>query len=131
MEHILRKIDSFQHDLKDRMLQDSSFHIELSDMKNSCINFVQQKLSQQNYWGGMESMNAVAELRSVNILVVNDDGTCNIGNRFHPNHKHVLIISYRKVGNRENKRKHYDSVVNISDCLQKKLNCENFVVNVG
>lgn len=45
VEYILEKIDSFQHDLKHRMLEDSSFRIDPSEMKRSSISFVQEKLS--------------------------------------------------------------------------------------
>lgn len=103
------------------MLADHEFKIDVSDMIMSCNQFVNQKLSQNGYWGGTESLNAVAEIYSTNILIVNEDGTSNVGNRFNPNYERAIMISFRSSNKRLKKRDHYDSVAEIDDVLLSKF----------
>lgn len=120
-EHILSNINSFQRYLIDRMLADSEFEIDISNMEMSCAKFVNQKLTQHGYWGGTETLKAVAEIHFTNILIVNDDGTSNLGNCFNPKYNKSMIISFKSSNKRLKKRDHNDSVAEISDSLLSKF----------
>lgn len=123
---ILKNVELYQQDLKDRMLQDFDFKIDVTDFKQSCIDFVKSKLSQNGYYGGMESLIALSQLHRMNILIVNDDGTSNMGNRFNPDYQKVIIVSFKTNGKRGNKNNHYDSVTQLSDKMLSKF-CENTI----
>lgn len=121
IEHIVNRISTFQHDLIDRMLSDSDFHFNATDLKSSCVKFVNQRLAQNGYWGGMETLKAVAEIYSTNILIVNEDGSSNLGNRFNPKYERTIILSFQPSNRRLKQRDHYDSVAEISENLLSKF----------
>lgn len=121
IEYILKNLEYFKHDLKNRMLEDATFHFDSNEFEANITIFVKEKLSQNGYWGGQETLEAVSLLYHVNILIVNDDGTCNLGNRFNTNYSVAIIISFRSQGSRNLKRNHYDTVAEMSDSLMKKF----------
>lgn len=67
-----------------------------------CKSFVEEKLV-GGTWGGTESIKAISEIYEVNILIINEDGSCNMVGSFNMKFNRTIIITYRD-GN------HYDSV---------------------
>lgn len=145
VQHILADVDSFYHDLKDRVLECSNQLFGESSLRDKCIEFVTQRLSQTGIWGGIETIRAVAKIKCVNVLIVNDDATCVLGNAFNDSYQKSIMISYRSIGPRGTKRNHYDSVVYMTEAMLEKfaqdviifikkqiqlqkdiLNCQNF-----
>lgn len=143
VEHILTNIDKFMHDLKGRLLDNSILD---NDMNSRCIQFVKDELSQETVWGGIETMKAVAAIHKINILIINDNKTSNLANRFDAEYLRAVALAY-KIRGSVVERNHYDSVVHIEDDFLKEsvvqaiqlekqslifqheiLNSENFVI---
>lgn len=105
----------FTHDLKNRIK--CSKKDDNNQITNACIEFLDEKLSVSGVWAGMESLKAVSEMKKVNIVVINDDGTSNIPNRFNAQaDKSILLLFSSKNGKSDQgnqNRIHYDSVTHI------------------
>lgn len=72
-----------------------------------CKSFV-GKLLAGGTWGGTESIKAISEIYEVNILIINEDGSCNMVGSFKVEFNRTIMITYRS-GN------HYDSVSVMDD----------------
>lgn len=75
------------------------------DLKQEILNFTKITLPSANTYGGMESIKSISELYKVNIITINEDGSCHIG-AFNVKYERMAFIAFRN-GN------HYDSVVEI------------------
>lgn len=69
-----------------------------------CKSFVDETLA-GGCWGGTESVKALSEIYKVNILFIEDDGTCNMVDRFNEKFHQSILLAYRRNGN------HYESIV--------------------
>lgn len=86
-----------------------------------CDNFLQKELPKTNFWAGSESLKAVTLSRSVNILILNENGDCYFSNRFNENWARTIILAHCTYSDGDQtatvdeatKRDHYSSVVNI------------------
>lgn len=144
VDHILANIDTFMHDLKGRLLDNSILD---NDMNSRCIQFVKDELSQETVWGGIETMKAVAAIHKINILIINDNKTSNLANQFDAEYPRAVTLAYKIIGY-GTERNHYDSVVHIEEDFLKEsvvkaiqlekqsqifqheiLNSEHFVIN--
>lgn len=72
--------------------------------------FIQHGLA-QNQWGGLETIKAVSTLYKANIIIMKENGSCNMV-RSASQYQHALIIAYRL--NNASIYNHYDSVIDMN-----------------
>lgn len=105
---------NFVHDLKDRIENTP----QTSDSTAACKAFLEDRLSLSRCWSGMESIKAISEMQKVNIIVMNDNGSCNLPNNFNIDASKTLLLLFGSVSGKSCKsndeRTHYDSIIHIS-----------------
>lgn len=116
VSHIQQNIDKFMPFLKDRVYtqleknginprEATNFHLEAE-----CSNFLKNRLiDKKKAWGGTESLMAITEMALVNILIINDDGSCNMVTDFDEKYSRTIAICFNRAS------KHYDSVVSVDE----------------
>lgn len=121
VEYILdpQNFASFQFILQDRVYDIKSKN-QIEDMATECKMYVRHVLSresQSNSWGGQETLKAVSEIYRVNIITINENGTC------------VIAIAWRTgfIQNGKEIRNHYDSISDIS--ANDIYTVANFLIN--
>lgn len=148
VEYVCKNIDPFLHNLKDRLIE-IGIEVINENLTEKCLKFVKEDLSRSGIWGGEETLKAVAEIYSANILLILNHDTCILGNRFNPSYGRALAVTYRCVANERNRLDHYVSVAELSsESLQsyviktielKKqnilfqkaiLNCDNISIDI-
>lgn len=134
VEHIKKNYSSFENEIKGRVydnIDDQKRFNMLSgpiDLEKECTFFLNTLLPTKKYWGGSETLKAVSQMYSVNIIVFRENGPYQIVNQFNETFNQTLNVAYRfgvdTFGNVE--RNHYDSVSDISPSdvciLAEKLN---------
>lgn len=104
---------AFIHDLKNRISCD-----DVSDIREACKEFLDNRLSMPRCWGGMESIKAISEMQKVNIVVVNENGLCNLPSHFNINARQSLLLLFGNINGKSCKsndeRSHYESIVHFS-----------------
>lgn len=121
IEYIKKNIESFENYLKGRVLAYKQIS-EIKNMHEEFLNFLNIRLPNRKSWGGTETMKAVSELYKVNIVVINEDGSCKMGFRHNPDYDRSIILSFRQYANSSaanSMPNHYDSIVEISDIALK------------
>lgn len=126
VEHIETNIASYVHCIEPR-LKKTEAKIG-TDIEKECLNFVRNFLSKENYWCGVETINAVSELYDVNVGTVTNDGLCSMTKPFNPNLSQTLLIFYIN-------QNHYESIIelavdNISLLAEKVLESEKKLLNL-
>lgn len=118
VEHILTNFSFFEHHIKDRVYEVKNGK-EITDMSMECKMYVRHVLSNAKTWGGVETLLAVSNLYSTNIVVFNEDGICTKYKKADKCYDRSIAIAYRFGLNAEGAkiRNHYDSVceLNASD----------------
>lgn len=146
VSYISDHLDMFKDALKDRLLE-GGLTKDLSQLEENCGAYLENKLSKDGCWGGTESLRAISAMNQVNILILNEDGSCNLVVRFNSEYERTIILSYRSIGGK--KKNHFDSIVDIEEsflikltehliALEKKnvefqneiLNCKNIVFEI-
>lgn len=118
VEHIETNFAGYIHQLKDRVF-DRNPKIEKTAIDAECRKFLKEKLSQPTIWGGAETITAVSEIHQVNIVVINDDETCNMPCAFNSQYTKCALIFFSNTSG--GIRNHYDSVISISNQLKARL----------
>lgn len=107
---------NYLHDLKGRA--DIDRKATENDIKDACMQFLDEQLSKTGTWAGMESIKAVCEMQNVNIVVINDDGSSYLPNHLNPKaHKSLILLfgtTNKKSAKSNAERVHYDSIVAIN-----------------
>lgn len=115
VKHIKENFSSFFHDLKSRI--DIARNATDSEIKTACLQFLDGKLCKPGTWAGMESIKAISDMKNVNIVVMNDDGTSHLPNHLKPEAIMTLQLFFgtatKKVAKTNKERVHYDSIVAI------------------
>lgn len=105
----------FLHDIKNR-LQIQPIPTQITE---ACKDFVDGQLSVNGVWGGMETIKAISEDQNVNIIIMNENGECNLPNRYNINATKCLLLLFGQTNSKSCKsndeRSHYDSVVHIPE----------------
>lgn len=109
VEHILSNFAFFEYHLKDRVYEIKTSN-EITDMSMECKLFVRHVLSNSKTWGGVETLLAVSNLHSINIIVFNEDGICTKYKKADENYDRSIAVAYRLNEKGEQIRNHYDSV---------------------
>lgn len=132
VDFIKQHFESFVHHLKGRVYDGGKTNKDITDVNKECLSFLEEELAKEggskSHWGGTESIIAISQIHKVNIIIINQDGTCNTVGSFCPSHKKVLLIAFGSVNHRQSKQMldHYDSIAHISDNLISEL-AKNFV----
>lgn len=123
VQFIKENFDSFEMELRGRVLE-NDLNEEAESIRNKCHDFLHHCLPEEKEcWGGIESIKAISQMYQVNIVVINDDGTCNLPIRFHSKKTRTIMIGYSSAGD-SNSRNHYDSIASISDFLMVKFSAD-------
>lgn len=86
-----------------------------------CNDFLSKELPKQNFWAGSESLKAMTLDKSVNILILVNNGISYFSNGFNDSYTKTIILAYCTYSNEsqtetehtDQKLNHYDSVVHI------------------
>lgn len=118
VEFILSNISDFLHEIKGRIYETESNLVATAAAKiideEECRDFVQNELAKRGFWGGIETFKAVSLIYNVNIVCVNDDGSCNLPCKFNSKAERTLIFLYSE-------KVHYDSIVGLNDLKISKI----------
>lgn len=116
VSYIQKNMDKFMPFLKDRVytqLEKNGVNLRVAKnihLKAECLNFLKNELIDKNKaWGGTESLMAITEMESVNILIINDDGSCNMVTDFDEKNSRTIALCFNQT------KKHYDSVVSVDE----------------
>lgn len=114
VSYIKDNIDRFVPYMKDRVYTQfekrgiNPREVAHISLKAECLNFLETKLIDKA-WGGTESLKAISEMELVNILIINDDGSCNMVTDFVNSYPRSIAICF------DQQKKHYDSVVSVDE----------------
>lgn len=112
VSYIRNNIEIFIQYLKDRVYTEHEENGNLvraankiGNIQAECIHFLDTQLIDKNKaWGGTESLVAISEIEHVNILIINDDGSCNMVQDFNNNYTRSIAVCYNR------RIRHYGSV---------------------
>lgn len=130
VKHILRP-DNFH--LYEPALQQTVSELKLmnvdDDLTATCKSFVRDTLSCEGSWGGLETIKAVSVMHSVNVLVVNECGTCYLIKGAAKKYDRTLLIAYRMYYNDvgDPVYNHYDSISDI--CSDDMISVADVAIN--
>lgn len=130
LEHIKNNISAFELHLKSRVTEYKEEN-EIVNLNEEYQYFLDCRLSNRLSWGGSETIKAVTELYKVNILVVDENGSCSLGNHYNCNYSseynRSIILLYKDLMSSnvsKNIPNHYDTVVGISDSAIEQFTSE-------
>lgn len=116
VEYILNpdNFSLFEFHLKDRVYETKK-STDITNITTECKLFARHVLANNKTWGGIETLLAVSELHSTNIVIFNEDGICTKYKRSDRHHDRSIAIVHRFGLNAENElvRDHFDSVSDI------------------
>lgn len=88
-----------------------------------------ESLSTDGFWGGTESIQAIAQIEKANVIIFNEKGEPNMVYNFNPEFEKCVLIAFRlkdPLGEFTNaNRNHYDSVVSMDD--EVLLTCSKYL----
>lgn len=118
VHHISSHYSSFEKELRDRVYAEINPD-SIKDIRKECKTILNHYLPLDHYWGGAETMKAVREMYKVNILVLNERGTCHFFNHFNQDYNRTLLLAFRLQDKTATEididsYNHYDSVCDIS-----------------
>lgn len=117
--HIKENLHLYELDIKGRFYERSS-EKKIYDFPKRCEIFLDESLASDGFWGGIESVKAIARMMETNIIIFNEKGEVNFGNRYDPNYKRSIMVAFRITDHQNNdlsnsNRNHYDSVTKVCD----------------
>lgn len=116
--YIKENFDDFLHELKGRAYeQNNNGEKDEREIEITCHKFMDTKLIKPGVWGGAETFKAISKMHNVNIIVLNNDGSCNMPCRLNQKCARSLLIYFSSGRDdvENNNRVHYDSVISVSD----------------
>lgn len=123
--HIKKNLERYQRTILGRIYshRDNNEKTNIQNVTEDSTKFLDDYLSKDKSWGGLESIQAISEIFKANVFIFNELGVVNCGNSFDSSHKDIITIAFR-VSEKENvpntQRDHYDSVIKIgNDILDK------------
>lgn len=116
--------------IKGRILEDreSDGDRNVKVTEADCMDFITNKLSRMDYWGGTESILAITILRKVNILMFNEADRFYFPAGFDSNFDQTVIVAFRLAIKSDKKRNHYDSVAEIEQ--GDLFDCAKYVASI-
>lgn len=134
VSHIKANYDKYLPQLKNSVYEQGN---SIMDIDAECYDFLYNKLPKNGTWGGMETLKAVMEIYSVNILSINENGSFYFIDGFNDEYCRTICIAYRLAARaksgEEQAWNHYDSatlieqndIFEVSALLSKKAADEN------
>lgn len=121
VKYIQENRDLFEFEIKGRVyenLEQQKLNCNDVNFEKECTFFLYQLLPRNKYWGGSETLKAVALLREVNIILFNENGPYYIINPYEKKFKKTICVAFRLANNIHTiegtiLRNHYDSVTDI------------------
>lgn len=119
VEYIQQNAKSFDHEIKGRVYENidnrnivRSQPDEKIDIAGECSFFINRLLSRDKYWGGAETLRAVSEIYSVNIIVFYEEEKYQVVSKIFDK---TISVAFRLRTSTKNSvvRNHYDSVTDI------------------
>lgn len=123
--HIEENLELYERDLMDRIYDKCDSKKKIQNTHEECKDFLRNYLSKERHWGGSETLKAIGELFSVNIIVFSERGEVYFGNLFNSMYTNILALAFRissQCNKNESKTQydHYDSVIKLDeDIIQK------------
>lgn len=121
VEHILnpQNFARFEHQLHDRVysLKEKAKKLkEITNISAECQLFVRHALSNDRTWGGSETLLAVSDLYSTNVVVFIENGNCLKIKQPDQIYNRSIAVAYRSGYNENGEltHNHYDSVCDIN-----------------
>lgn len=65
------------------------------NIEKACHDFIDNYITEPPVWGGIEAIKALSEILNVNIISINDDGSCNIPNHFDTGNERSLSLFFK------------------------------------
>lgn len=93
--YILDNFEYFRRQLQNTILEREGDEMSDSLLDIKCKNFLKNELPKSTCWGGYESIIAASDLKSVNILIFNENGEVQCGNKFNISYNRSICIAYR------------------------------------
>lgn len=115
VQHIENILSFFQPILEARIIDETSGNIT-----DNPASYISEKVKNlivglhERVWGGMETIFAVSQLYSVNIVIFNEEGSSYIIGGFNPKYKKSLLIAYCYFAQKKTLN-HYNSVTKLGD----------------
>lgn len=117
--HILDNINDFVHEVKGRIYESGA--VNIVSLIEDCRDFVENSLAQEGFWGGTESIKALSRMHDVNVIVINDDGSCDLPtHKLNLESKSTILIYFsgpKDVNCQNSDRNHYESVFWLPDVM--------------
>lgn len=123
VHHMKEHFERFKQALKGRVYDKRVTGAD-DDIDKRCHDFIKTYITKPPIWGGSEAFAALSEILKVNIIVINDNGTCNIPNYFDVKNEKSLLLFFQGWSREKNHnvdRIHYDSIVSLSDIKLKEF----------
>lgn len=121
IEEIENNFDKYKQALKVRLCYNNGTNeIKQNVSDDECQEFISTNLTKDRFWGGQETIMAVSNIFSVNILTFNENGPFCLSSRFNPSYARTIFLAYRVGGVNEKEEltyNHYDSVCGLSEQL--------------
>lgn len=128
--HILQpeNFPSYEYALQERV-KELKNKKDAGNSSDRCKLFVRDVLSREGIFGGLETINAVSMMHQVNILVVNECGTCYLIKGSAEKYDRTLLIAYRLMYDDAGDAiyNHYDSVTDMRS--EDIFTVADFVIN--
>lgn len=123
IEHIQNNFNEYRHDLQGRVYENSTTKIDSDDLLSVCERFLNEDLTLDTCYAGIESVKAISEIKKINIVTISEHGECYFAVDFNPNFDRTVFLAHRlnsvctKSNSRPHntQRNHYDSVAEIDN----------------
>lgn len=106
VDYIGKNYLQFKNYLRSRVYSNHPEEKDENKIEEACKHFLEKELPEHHIYGGIESIKAITEIYCVNILTVNEDGSCHMNMTFDKTYDKTIFISFRN-------NNHFDSVVDI------------------
>lgn len=116
VEYIRQNLEMFEAQI---VWREDFDRVAVGDDIQTKIDYFIKKLSTSGFWCGTETIIAISRLYAVNIIIINEEGSCYMVDQFNFDYKNCAIIAYCTYSNGVNQknksaRNHYNSVCKIN-----------------
>lgn len=116
VKHITGNFERFKQVITHRLIQEEGkYQLKGDSWDQKSKHFVKFILSKAKCWGGTESLKAISEIYSMNILTFNENDVCWLPFDFNDDYERIIALAFRI--NEEGVRNHYDSVSEVGPSL--------------
>lgn len=113
VKHMLENLPRFERVIRLRLEDENHCAVDAG----ACEKFISDYIAKPGNWDGSESMMAIGELYSANIVIFKENELYYFATGFNETYDQVLFLAYRN-------RNHYDSVCEISENVLYNCSCD-------